>query len=99
MKFYIIDTTISNTPISFDNLSEIINHLEGTVRRKFSLTRSQYMQNLIDLGYGYDDKEGANFVSSLSEHFDIGVIRAGQYLRTNIHESINHNKYRKEYGN
>lgn len=99
MKFYIIDTTISNNPIIFDTLSDIIKHLEGTVRRKFSLTRSQYMQNLIDLGYGYDDKEGSNFVGSLSEHFDIGVIRGGQCLRTNIHETMNHNTYRKEYGN
>jgi len=99
MKFYIIDTTISNKPVVFDTLSEIIKHLEGTVYRKFSLSRNQYMQNLIELGYGYDDKEGANFISSLSEHFDIGVIRNGQYLRTNIHEAVNHNKYRKEYGN
>lgn len=99
MQFYIKDTTISNNPILFNDLSDVIKHLEGTVRRKFSLTRSQYMQNLIDLGYGYDDKEGSNFVSSLAEHFDMGVIRQGQYLRTNIHESVNHNKYRKEYGN
>ena len=99
MKFYIIDRQVSTKPAIFNNVNEVVNTLEKVVQYKFKLNRKQYMQNLIDLGYGYDDKEGSNFVSSLAEHFDMGVIRQGQYLRTNIHESINHNKYRKEYGN
>jgi len=99
MKFYIVDTTQSNTPFVYGSISELVRHLEGTVQRRFNLTRSQYMQNLIDLGYGYDDDNGACFTTSLSEYFNIGVIRDGHQLKTNIHEAANHNKYRAEYGN
>lgn len=98
MKYYIVDTTQSNTPIVFENLKSLVKHLEGTVIRKFNLTRKDYMDNLISLGYGYDDSDGSTFTSSLSEHFNIGIIRNGRPLRTNVHEATHHSKFREQHG-
>ena len=98
MKYYIIDTTVTDKNKTFNSIEEVVKYLEGTVLRKFSLSRADYMQNLIDLGYGYDDQKGATFVQSLSEYFNIGVLRNGAPMRTNIHEATYHNKFRKEFG-
>jgi hypothetical protein len=99
MKYYIVDTTM-NPPQKwiFDTIPQTVAYLERLVLRKFKLSRTQYMQNLIDLGYGYDDDDGWTFTQSMSEYFNIGVIKKGAYVRTNIHEASNHNKYRKEFG-
>lgn len=97
MKFYIEDTTVPGVFV-FDSLQEIISHLEGTVKRKFGLSRKQYMQNVIELGYGYDDDDGSTFVQSMTEYFNIGVVRNGHFMRTNIHEALTNYKYRTEYG-
>ena len=98
MKYYIVDTTQSNDIKSFDTLKGLVEHLEGTVKRKFKRNRADYMDNLVSLGYGYDDAEGATFTTSLSEHFNIGVIRNGKPLRTNVHEAATHNKFRNQTG-
>lgn len=98
MKYYIVDTTQSNEPKSFDTLQGLVKHLEGTVKRKFRCDRTAYMDNLVSLGYGYDDTEGATFTTSLSEHFNIGIIRNGKLLRTNVHEATTHNKFRGQTG-
>ena len=99
MKYYIVDTT-TNPPQNciFDTIPEAVSYLEKLVIRRFRLNRTQYMQNLIDLGYGYDDSDGSTFTQSMSEYFNIGIIKKGAYVRTNIHEAANHNKYRKEFG-
>lgn len=98
MKYYIVDTTLSNTPKVYTSLQEVIHHLEGTVQRQFKLTRAQYMQNLIELGHGYDDDGGITFAQSMAESFNMGIIKQGNYVRTNIHEATNHNTYRQQYG-
>ena len=58
-KFYIEDTTQRKEPFIFESIQGLVKHLEGTVQRKFGKTRANYMQNLIDLGHGYDDREGS----------------------------------------
>lgn len=98
MKYYIVDTTLSNVPKVYNSLQEVVNHLEGTVQRQFKLTRTQYMCNLIDLGYGYDDDGGVTFTQSMSESFNIGIIKQGNAIRTNIHEATHHNIYRQQFG-
>ena len=97
-KFYIVDTTVNNQPFIFDTVFQLVKHLEGTVQRKFRKTRQQYMQHLIDLGYGYDDGEGKVFTQSLSEHFNIGVVNGNNFKRCNIHEVSQYSKYRTEMG-
>ena len=98
-KFYIIDTTQRKEPFIFENTQGLVKHLEGTVQRKFGQTRANYMQNLIDLGHGYDDPQGKIFTQSLSEYFNIGTVRKdGQLIKGNIHEAEQYSKYRTEMG-
>ena len=54
MRYYIIDNTIRKDPFIYNSVNEVVKHLESSVQRKFRQTRQQYMQHLIDLGYGYD---------------------------------------------
>jgi hypothetical protein len=98
MKLYIKDTTISKEPKFFNTINEVVNHLEGAVQRKFRQTRKQYMQNLVDLGHGYDDPEGKNFTEALSRVFEIGLQKPHGLVRCNIHEASLHSKYRTESG-
>jgi len=98
MRYYIIDNTIRKDPFIYNSVNEVVKHLESSVQRKFRQTRQQYMQHLIDLGYGYDDESGKVFTQSLSEHFNIGVVNGNSYKRCNIHEVSQYAKYRTEMG-
>jgi hypothetical protein len=99
MRYYIIDNTIRKEPFIYNSVNEIVKHLETAVQRKFRQTRRQYMQNLIDLGYGYDDVQGKVFTQSLSEYFNIGTVRKdGSLVKGNIHEVDQYSKYRTEMG-
>lgn len=98
MKFYIIDRQVSTKPAIFNNVNEVVNTLEKVVQYKFKLNRKQYMQNLIDLGYGADDSLGRTFTESMSEHVEIGVVKNGACVRCNIHEAAHHAKYVEEMG-
>lgn len=86
-KFYVQDSTIGQY-VTFNTVPELVRYLgETVVPKAFGLTRAQYMQNLIDLGYGYDDAQGVTLTRALSEQFNIGVVRAGKYIRTDVHEA------------
>lgn len=85
MTYYIQDSTLNGKYIHFKTIPELISYLEGVVFRSHRLNRQQYMQNLIDLGYGYDDAQGATFTRSLAEEFNIGIIQDGKYLKTDVH--------------
>jgi hypothetical protein len=99
MRYYIIDNTVKKEPFIYNSVSEIVKHLETTVQRKFRQNRQQYMQNLIDLGHGYDDAQGKVFTQSLGEYFNIGTVRKdGQLIKGNIHEVEQYSKYRTEMG-
>lgn len=98
-KFYIIDTTQRKEPFIFENTQSLIKHLEGTVQRKFGQSRAIYMQNLIDLGHGYDDSEGRTFTESMRTVFNIGIVGKGGILKNcNIHDVAHYSKYRTEMG-
>jgi len=98
-KFYIIDTTQRKEPFIFENIQGLVKHLEGTVKRKFKQTRSVYMQNLIDLGHGYDDSDGRNFTESMRTVFNIGIVgKGGTFNNCNVHDVAHYSKYRTEMG-
>jgi len=98
-KFYIIDTTQRKEPFIFENVQGLVQHLEGTVQRKFKQTRSVYMQNLIDLGYGYDDPQGRTFTESMRTIFNIGIVgKDGRLKNCNVHDVVHYSKYRTEMG-
>lgn len=98
MKFYIVDTTLSKSPVYYNTLNEIVKHLEGTVQRKFKQNRRTYMQNLVDLGHGADEPNGKTFVESLSKYFEIGVVKQLRHVKCNIHEVAQYATYRTEMG-
>ena len=57
-----------------------------------------FMQNLIELGYGYDDPTGKTFTEALSKTINMGVFRDHRHVRCNIHDAANYGKYRTEMG-
>jgi hypothetical protein len=95
-KFYINDNTIGRY-VYFNSVDELVTYLEGLVKRATGLTRAQYMQNLIDLGYGYDDSQGVIFTRSIAEQFEMGAInKDGGRIKCDVHEAISFLK--EEYG-
>lgn len=99
MKFYIIDRQVSVRPAVFESVPDLVSTLEKVVQYKLKLTRKQYMQNLIELGYGVDDPQGKTFTESMADHVEIGVVRNnGNLVRCNIHEAAHYSKYVEEMG-
>lgn len=99
MKYYIQDTTtINNKFVYFNKLNELISYFNHLIPRAYGLNRAQYVQNLIDLGHGYDDAEGVTLTQALSEQFNIGIVRTdGKHERTDVHQASRFLK--EEYGN
>lgn len=83
-KFYIQDSTVGKY-VTFNNVSELVAYLTGLIERAFKMSRPQYVQNLLDLGYGYDDADGVMLTRAISEQFNIGVIKNNTYVRTDVH--------------
>jgi hypothetical protein len=87
--FYIQDSTI-NRFVYFDTVPQLVEYLSTVTLRAYNLSRSQYTQNLAELGYGPDDREGVTFTRALSEQFNIGVLTAdGKHVKTDVHTIVN----------
>jgi hypothetical protein len=99
--YYIIDKTLSqdNKPIYYSTLNEVINHLEGAVKRKFNQSRRDFMLNLVDLGHPADEKTGRNFVNALYPYFEMGVTKQLRHVKCNLHDVDLYSKYKPEMGN
>lgn len=100
MKYYIIDKTISKDPIYFNNLNEVISHLEGSCKRLFGLSRRDYMLNLADLGHASDEPTGKTFIEAMSSlnSLNIGLVKDHRLVRCNIFEATYYSQYKKEMG-
>lgn len=95
-KFYIQDSTV-NRYVYFDTVPEVVDYLGQITQRAYGLSRQQYTQNLADLGYGPDDRDGVTFTRALSEQFNIGVVASdGRLVKTDIHTATSFLK--EEYG-
>lgn len=94
-KFYIQDTTIGRY-VTFDRVPELVRYLGELIPRATGLSRAQYMQNLIDLGHGYDDPDGVTLTRAIQEQFNIGVVQDGTYVRTDVHTAAAFQK--EEFG-
>ena len=86
MKYYIVDSTIKDSPtLTFDSVGQTIAYLKTMVQRKLNMTYEQYLTHLADLGhFGYDERE---FYESLRDTFNSGVIREDRLLRCSIYEA------------
>src|SRR5512135_33196 len=93
---YIQDSTLGRY-VTFKTVPDLVRYIgDQLVPRAFKLTRAQYMQNLIDLGYGYDDPAGVTLTRAVAEQFNIGVVKDGNYVRTDVHTADIFNK--EEFG-
>ena len=85
MRYYIKDSTI-NKVVYFNTINEVVSYFNQLIPRAHRVSRIDYVQHLIDLGYGYDDPKGITLTRVLSEQFDIGIERKdGKLERTDIH--------------
>lgn len=72
----------------FSAVPEVVLFLEQVVKFKFQKTRSQWMEHVIDLGYGLDDREGRVFTESIADQVEIGTVQKdGRHVRCNIFEA------------
>ncbi len=98
MSYYIIDSTIDKV-VQKNTLQEFVTYLEHVCVRHNKKSRTVFMNDMISIGHGYDDPEGAYFTELMSLTFDIGVCRSdGKFVRTNIHEHSRNVKYRTQMG-
>jgi hypothetical protein len=98
MSYYIKDTTIGEV-VQKNTLQEFVLYLEQVCVRYNKKSRAVFMDDMISIGHGYDDLEGAYFTELMSLTFDIGVCRKdGKLVRTNIHEHSRNIKYRTQMG-
>jgi hypothetical protein len=95
-KLYIQDSTIGKY-VTFNTVPELVKYFNFMIPRAFKISKEEYVQNLIELGYGYDDPQGIMLTRAMSENFNIGVIRNDTYVRTDIHTATQYQK--EEYGN
>jgi hypothetical protein len=95
-KFYIQDSTIGRY-VTFPTVPDLVRYLNDMIPRAFHISRDQYVQNLLDLGYGYDDRDGVMLTRAMAEQFNMGVIKNGAYVRTDVHTVAAFQK--EEYGN
>lgn len=98
MTYYIADTTIKPQRVmKFETYPELVGYLDGVSQRAFGQTRKQRMILLEEVGHGNDDSQSINFVRTMSESFNIGIIREGQLMRCDITSIALYQK--EEYGN
>lgn len=98
MNYYVKDTTTGNLILK-ETVEEMVSHLEGMCKRFYKKPRTQFMDDMISIGYGYDDPNGAIFTEIMAQEFEIGVYRSDEKLvRTNIHEHARNSKYRSVMG-
>jgi hypothetical protein len=85
-KYYVQDTTIGGKYVYFNDIRDLVNYLGNTlVPRATGGTRAAFIQNIIDLGHGYDDSDGVTMTRVLSETFNIGVVKNNSHVRTDVH--------------
>ena len=97
MQIYITDTTLKPSQDKvFNDYPSAVKYLEGMSQRAFGQTRKDYMLLLESVGHGEDDPMSVTFVRSMSERFNVGVIREGRKMRCDITVAFAFN--RPEYG-
>ena len=91
-KLYIQDSTIGQY-VTFNTVPELVSYLNALIPRAFKISRSEYVQNLIDLGHGYDDPQGIMITRAMADQFNIGVIKNNSYVRTDVHAYLQFPKF------
>lgn len=104
MKFYIVDSTVSknkqNPVYIFNSVEATLVHLENMCKRKFNMTRVEYMFEASQLGHSDDEPTGRAFFELMEQYFNIGVIRGDSTpIKCNIFEADRFLRLREVHGN
>ncbi len=84
-KFYVRD---GKQVAYFGSVPEVVSFLEKVVVEKTKMTRSQWMQHIVELGHGLDDRAGKCFTESLSEQVEVGTVQKNnRHVRCSIFEA------------
>jgi hypothetical protein len=103
-QYYIIDSTINqngkNPVLVFDTTAGVIARLEEMCKRRFNMTRAQYMNEAESIGHSADEPTGRAFYEQMEQYFNIGVIRNGKEpVKTNIFQAEAFLKTKDVHGN
>jgi predicted TIM-barrel enzyme len=72
--------------VYFNTVTSLVNYLKTVlVPAAFNQTTAQYTQYLAELGHGYDDGTGIVLTRAVAESFEIGVVKDGRHVRTDVH--------------
>lgn len=82
MQYYIVDTTVKPAQeMRFGTYPEIVGYMSTMTKRAYGQDRKTRMLMLEEIGHGPDDRDAVNFVRSMADTFDVGVIREGRKMR------------------
>jgi hypothetical protein len=73
-QYYIIENGGLHT---FPTKEALIKYLEVPLKRKFNMTKAQWVEHITSLGHNVTDDY--SFYQTLSEHFEMGVIRSDNH--------------------
>lgn len=97
-RYYIKDTT-NNTTVYIETVSDVVAYLENLCKQLTGHNRTNFMLEMVSLGHGYDDTNGANFTELMAEKVEIGLVgQNGRFKRCNVHEHTRNVKYRDVMG-
>ena len=66
-RYYIKDTT-NNTTVYIETVSDVVAYLENLCKQLTGHNRTNFMLEMVSLGHGYDDTNGANFTELMAEN-------------------------------
>jgi len=85
MLYYVLDTTVRPFQVAtYPTYRELVADLERISIRKYGQNRKQRMVLLEEVGHGDDDMRAVNFVRSMAEAFEMGVVREGKMVRCDV---------------
>jgi hypothetical protein len=97
-RYYIKDTTI-NTIVYRETVPEVVAYLETLCKKLTGQNRTNFMLEMVSLGHGYDDTNGAYFTELMADKVELGLVgKDGRFKRCNVHEHARNAKYRDVMG-
>lgn len=99
MSRYYIKEPSNKLVFYCSTVTEAVKKLEQLCSKITKQDRKTFMLEMISLGHGYDDPNGAYFTELMADKIEIGVVtKDGKLKRCNIHEHARNAKYRNEMG-
>lgn len=99
MSNYYIKDDIARKMIFKNTVPEIVSYLENMCQQINKVSRKEFMIEMVSLGHGYDDANGAYFTELMSKTVDVGIVtKGGRLKRCNIHEHERNSRYKNEMG-